>query len=261
MNTYLNNLFNLENKSVVITGSGGHLCSEMARTFAYANCQSITLIDLRLHKAEAVKKELNDFGYTNVIALEADVAKRNDMIACLESVLSKFNKVDVLVNGAGTNCSTPFFELTEEEWDSVMNSQLKGTFFGCQIFGAHMVSRGKGSIINVSSASADPPLSKAFPYSAAKAGIKNLTKNLAREWANKGVRVNAIRPGFFPTDWNLKNFITPEREAAILNHTPMGRFGKPSELNGAILWLASDAATFVTGSEVFVDGGFACMTI
>ena len=118
-----------------------------------------------------------------------------------------------------------------------------------------------GSIINISSASAGPPLSKAFAYSVSKAGIRNLTQNLGREWGQQGVRVNAIRPGFFPTEWNRKNFITPEREKSILSHTPMARFGQPNELVGATLWLASDASSFVTGSEVSVDGGFSCMTI
>ena len=130
-----------------------------------------------------------------------------------------------------------------------------------QVIGEHMLKNGKGSIINISSASAGPPLSKAFTYSIAKAGIKNLTQNLAREWGTKGVRVNAIRPGFFPTDWNLKNFIDDKRKKEILGHTPMNRFGNPDELTGAILWLSSDAASFVTGSEVSVDGGFSCMTI
>ena len=118
-----------------------------------------------------------------------------------------------------------------------------------------------GSIINISSASADPALSKAFAYSAAKAGIKNLTQNLGREWGKSGVRVNAIRPGFFPTEWNRKNFITPDREKAILNHTPMGRFGNTKELIGAAIYLASSASSFVTGSELVVDGGFSAMTI
>ena len=118
-----------------------------------------------------------------------------------------------------------------------------------------------GSIINISSASADPALSKAFAYSAAKAGIRNLTQNLGREWGGKGVRVNAIRPGFFPTEWNRKNFITPERENSILAHTPMKRFGEPSELIGAAIYLASTASSFVTGSELIVDGGFSAMTI
>jgi NAD(P)-dependent dehydrogenase (short-subunit alcohol dehydrogenase family) len=131
----------------------------------------------------------------------------------------------------------------------------------CQVFGRHMVDRGSGSIINISSASSGPPLSKAFTYSVAKAGVKNLTQNLAREWGTLGVRVNALRPGFFPTEWSKKNFITPDREAAILGHTGMRRYGDPRELCGAVLWLFSDAASFVTGAEIAVDGGFTAMTI
>ena len=119
----------------------------------------------------------------------------------------------------------------------------------------------EGSIIDISSASAGPPLSRAFVYSFSKAGIKNLTQNLGREWAQNGIRVNAIRPGFFPTEWNKKNFITKDRENSILNHTPMNRYGEVSELVGAIIYLASDASSFVTGSELFVDGGFSCMTV
>ena len=124
-----------------------------------------------------------------------------------------------------------------------------------------MVSQNQGSIINISSASADPPLSRAFTYSVAKAGVKNLTQNLAREWGTQGIRVNALRPGFFPTEWSMKHFITAEREVSILGHTPMNRYGKPSELIGAVLWMFSDAATFVTGAEIEVDGGFTAMTI
>ena len=142
-----------------------------------------------------------------------------------------------------------------------MNSQITSTLLGCQVFGAHMLEQGKGSIINISSASAGPPLSKAFTYSVAKAGIVNLTQNLGREWGTQGVRVNAIRPGFFPTEWNRKNFITPDREAAILGHTPMQRYGEVDELIGAAIYLASDASSFVTGAELAVDGGYSAMTI
>ena len=132
---------------------------------------------------------------------------------------------------------------------------------GCQVFGGHMLEAGKGSIVTISSASSGPPLSKAFTYSVAKAAVKNLTQNVAREWATRNVRVNALRPGFFPTEWSMKHFITPEREAAILGHTAMQRYGQPSELVGAVLWLLSDASSFVTGAEIPVDGGFTAMTI
>ena len=219
------------------------------------------ILDLRLEKAKAVENELRAMGYDKVISIAMDASKKQEHLNALDQLLSAYGQVDILVNGAGINGPTPFLELSLEEWHAILDSQLTATFLGCQVFGGYMVEQGRGSIINISSASAGPPLSKAFTYSVAKAGIKNLTQNLGREWGVKGVRVNALRPGFFPTDWNRKNFITPEREAAILAHTPMARYGHPSELIGAVLWLASDASRFVTGSEVAVDGGFSCMSI
>jgi len=260
MNNYISKLFNLEGKVVAITGAGGHLCSEMVRGFSRAGCL-VAALDLRLEKVISVASELEKEGFDQVLPFEIDVAKKEQHISALEAILEKFGHIDILINGAGINGPTPFFELSLEEWHSILDSQLTGTFLGCQVFGEYMVNRGVGSIINISSASAGPPLSKAFTYSIAKAGILNLTQNLGREWGTKGVRVNALRPGFLPTDWNRKNFITPEREKAILGHTPMARYGHPNELLGATLWLASDAASFVTGAEVAVDGGFSCMTI
>jgi NAD(P)-dependent dehydrogenase (short-subunit alcohol dehydrogenase family) len=257
---YLEALFNLSEKVAVVIGGGGHLCSEMARGFARAGC-AVAVVDLRLEKAKAIEDELRGCGFERVMSAAMDAAKKPDHVKVLEQVLSSFGRIDILVNGAGINGPTPFLDIGLEEWQTILDSQITATFLGCQVFGAHMVGQARGSIINISSASAGPPLSKAFTYSVAKAGIKNLTQNLGREWGEKGVRVNALRPGFFPTDWNRKNFITPQREAAILGHTPMARFGEPQELLGAALWLASDAASFVTGAEIAVDGGFSCMSI
>ena len=260
MNTFLNELFNLDGKVAVVTGAGGHLCSEMARAYAKSGC-AVAVLDLRLEKAQAVEAELRAAGHEQVMSLAVDVAKKEQHVDALEKILARFGKVDILVNGAGINGPTPFLDIKLEEWHAILDSQLTGTFLGCQVFGGYMVEQGKGAILNISSASAGPPLSKAFTYSVAKAGILNLTQNLGREWGTKGVRVNALRPGFLPTEWNRKNFITPQREAAILGHTPMARFGEPGELVGAVLWLSSDAASFVTGAEIAVDGGFSCMTI
>ena len=260
MKAYLDQLFNLNGKVVAITGAGGFLCSEMIRGFASTGC-AVAILDIRIEKALSLEAELKSSGFNDAISIPINVAERQDHISALELIIKRFGRVDVLINGAGINSPTPFLAISVEEWNSVLDSQLTGTFLGCQVFGEYMLSVGKGSIVNISSASAGPPLSKAFSYSVAKAGILNLTQNLGREWGKQGVRVNALRPGFFPTEWNRKNFITPEREAAILNHTPMGRYGDPSELLGAVLWLASDASSFVTGSEVAVDGGFSCMTI
>ena len=257
--TYIDKLFNLYGKVIVITGSAGFLCSEMALGFHRAGC-SVALLDLDFAKAEEVAEKIRD-EEGKVIAIKLDVSQKQDFERCLEKILNEFGIVDVLINGAGINAPTPFLEIEEEEWDRILAVQLKGTMFGCQVFGEQMLKQGSGSIINISSASAGPPLSKAFTYSVAKAGIKNLTQNIAREWADKGVRVNALRPGFFPTEWSKEKFITPERKQAILGHTPMTRYGSPNELVGAVLWLASNAASFVTGAEIAVDGGFSAMTI
>ena len=257
--TYIDKLFNLDCKVAVVIGAGGHLCSEMARGFANAGC-AVILLDANISGAEDVASKIRDDG-GRALALKMDVSQKQDFERCLKKILNEFDRVDVLINGAGINAPTPFLEIKEDEWDHILAVNLKGTLFGCQVFGRQMLEQGSGSIINISSASAGPPLSKAFTYSVSKAGISNLTQNLAREWATQGVRVNTLRPGFFPTDWNKEHFITPEREQAILGHTPMARYGKPNELVGAVLWLASDAASFVTGAEIVVDGGFSAMTI
>ena len=167
--------------------------------------------------------------------------------------------MDILVNGAGVNSPTPFFDIAEEEFDKIIAVNLKGLMLACQIFGRHMAERGSGSIINIGSASGLLPLSRVFTYSASKAAVHNLSKNLAREWAAKGVRVNVLVPGFFPAEQNRK-VLTPERIASIKAQTPMKRFGEAHELVGAALLLASDAGGFITGTELVVDGGFAAFS-
>jgi len=259
MSNYLNDLFRLKGKKAAITGGGGYLCGEMARGLGKAEV-SVAVLDKRKEKADAVSKQINTAGGQS-FAAAVDVTIKSDCEKVFDTVMKEFGRIDILINGAGMNAPTPFFEIPLEEWHAVLDCHATGTFLMCQIFGKHMVEEKNGSIINLSSASSGPPLSKAFTYSVAKAGIKNLTQNLAREWAPHNVRVNALRPGFFPTEWSQKNFITPEREKAILGHTPMGRYGSPKELLGAVLWLSSDAAGFVTGAEITVDGGFTCMTI
>lgn len=259
MSNYLEKLFNLQGKIAAVTGGGGHLCGEMARSLAKVGVK-VAVLDMRVEKAEKVAKEIVDGGGI-AVGLQLDVTKKGNHSDVLKKILDLFGGVEILINGAGTNAPTPFLEIPLEEWNGILASQITGTMLGCQVFGGYMTEQKKGSIINISSASAGPPLSKAFTYSVAKAGIKNLTQNLAREWATLGVRVNSLRPGFFPTEWSMKKFITKEREASILSHTAMKRFGQPSELAGAVLWLASDASDFVTGAEITVDGGFSCMTI
>lgn len=256
---YLSEMFRLEGKVAAITGAGGFLCSEMARSLARTGVK-VAVLDRDEKNISAITSEIRAAGGTaNSYLLE--VTDKENFESVLSEILRDFGDVDILINGAGINAPTPFFDITIEEWHAILDVHLAGTLFGCQVFGKHMVQEKKGSIINISSASAGPPLSKAFTYSVAKAGIRNLSQNLAREWAPYNVRVNALRPGFFPTEWSKKHFIDEERNRAILGHTPMKRYGKPEELCGAVLWLSSEAATFVTGAEITVDGGFTAMTI
>jgi NAD(P)-dependent dehydrogenase (short-subunit alcohol dehydrogenase family) len=158
------------------------------------------------------------------------------------------------------NSPTPFFDIAEEEMDKILTVNLKGLMIACQIFGKHMVEKNSGSIINIGSASGLNPLSRVFTYSASKAAVHNISKNLAREWATQGVRVNILVPGFFPAEQNRK-VLNPERVAQIMAKTPMKRFGEAHELVGAALLLAADAGSFITGTELVVDGGFDAMTI
>ena len=259
MADYLTTLFGLESKVVALTGAGGHLIGEMARALGGAGMR-VAVLDANLEQARRVAAEIHAAG-GEAIAEQLDVRSKTDHERVLATIVEKFGGLDCAVLGAGINAPTPFLDISVEEWNNILAVQLTGTMLGLQVFGAQMLSRHKGSIVTISSASAGPPLSKAFTYSVAKAAVKNLTQNVAREWATSNVRVNALRPGFFPTEWSMKHFITPEREAAILGHTAMKRYGQPQELVGAVLWLLSDAAGFVTGAEIAVDGGFSAMTI
>ena len=177
-------------------------------------------------------------------------------------VVKEFDSVDVIINAPGINSATPFFEISDEEYEKIMSVNLKSIYLSCQIFGKKMIEQGNGgSIINISSVSSGPPLSRVFTYSLSKAGVNNITQYLSKEWAAHNIRVNAIAPGFFPAEQNRK-ILTKERVASIFNHTPMNRFGDPEELIGATIWLASEkASSFVTGAVIRVDGGYTAMTI
>lgn len=258
--SYLDELFGLANKTAVIIGGGGVLAGAMAEGLARAGA-NLAIVDIQLAAAQHRADQLAQFeGKT--LALAADASKKPDLETVAQEIVSSLGQVDILINAPGINSMTPFFEITEAEWDKILNVNLKSMFFACQVFGQRMIEQGTGgSIINISSASSGPPLSKVFTYSISKAGVNNLTQYLAREWAPYRIRVNAIAPGFFPAEQN-RRILTEDRVARIFHHTPMARFGDPTELIGAVLWLASErASSFVTGAIVRVDGGFSAMTI
>ena len=259
-NPFIQNMFSLEGKTAVVVGGGGVLAGEMAMGFANAGA-NLVIADLKEENAEKQAASIRAIGRKS-IAVQADVSHKTDIHRILEKTVAEFGGVDILLNAAGINSSTPFFDIEESEWTRIMDVNLRSVFLACQVIGKAMVDAGKGgSIINISSASSDPPLSRVFTYSVSKGGVNQITKFLAREFAEANVRVNAILPGFFPAEQNRK-ILTEERVASILGHTPMRRFGASSELVGAAIYLASDkASSFVTGSIVRVDGGFGAMTI
>lgn len=253
-------LFSLNGKVAAVVGGGGVLAGEMAKGLAQAGAD-IAILDFNLDAAKAKAAEIEALGRRS-IGVKVDATKKADLQAALDEIIAKLGRVDILINAAGINSGTPFLEISEDEWHRIIDVDLKSVFLACQVFGAHMTQPGRGgSIINISSASSDPPLSKVFTYSVAKGGVNQVTKFLAREWATQGVRVNAVLPGFFPAEQNRK-LLTDERVAKIMGHTPMNRFGEASELVGATVFLASDrASSFVTGAIIRVDGGYGAMTI
>ena len=257
--TYLEEMFNLDGRRAAVIGGGGVLAGVMSTALARAGAR-VAVLDLNPAAAEGRAGEIRQRG-GEALALKVDVAQRADLQAASAAIDNAWGGTDILINAPGLNSGTPFFEITDEEWDRLIAVNLKGVFLACQVFGKGMVERRRGSIINISSASSGPPLSKVFTYSVAKGGVNQVTQFLAREWATAGVRVNALVPGFFPAEQN-RRLLTPERTAQIMAHTPMKRFGEPEELLGAVLWLASDRASgFVTGALVRVDGGYLAMTI
>lgn len=258
--TYLYDLFGLTGKVAVVIGGTGELCGAIAESLALAGAE-VVLVGRSAEKAKVRLDRITSAGGRGWFH-PAEATSKEELKRLLEAVVSRSGKVDIVINGAGTNSPTPFFDIPEEEFDRILSVNLKSVFLGCQVFGKYLVERGQGgSIINIGSMSGLVPLSRVFTYSATKAAVHNLSKNLAREWAPHRVRVNTLVPGFFPAEQNRKVW-TPERVANILAHTPMGRFGEAKELVAAVLLLASDVGgSFITGSEMTVDGGFNSMSI
>jgi NAD(P)-dependent dehydrogenase (short-subunit alcohol dehydrogenase family) len=255
-----NGLFSLDGDVAVVIGGGGVLAGAMADGLAHAGAR-VAVVGRTQEHADARSVAIVAQG-GEAIGIQCDATRKADLERSLAAVLQRFGQVDILLNAAGVNSTTPFFDISEEEWGRILDIDLKSVFLACQVFGKAMVEAGRGgSVINITSASSGPPLSKVFTYGIAKAGVNQITQFLAREWAPHNIRVNAILPGFFPAQQNRK-VLTPERVASILSHTPMKRFGEPSELIGAAVYLASRrASSFVTGSVVRVDGGFLAMTL
>jgi NAD(P)-dependent dehydrogenase (short-subunit alcohol dehydrogenase family) len=257
---FMSDLFDLSGKTAVIIGGNSTLGSSMAVGLAKQGAK-VAIVGRNLEKAEKVAQLVEETG-GGAKAFQADVTSKDSIQTAANEIESWQGGWDILLNAPGKNSATPFFELEMNEWDDIMDVNLKGLVLTCQIFAKKMIDNGRvGSIINISSVTSTTPLSKVFTYSASKAGVNSVTKFLAREFAPHNIRVNAIIPGFFPAEQNRK-ILSKERVEDIMRHTPMKRFGDPEELQGAAVWLASDRASgYVTGSLITVDGGFGAMTI
>lgn len=268
------NLFDLSGKVAVLTGAGGVLIGAMARELA-ARGVRVAALDLSLELAERTADEIRQAG-GEALAVQANVLEPASLKAAAGAVVARWGRVDVLINGAGGNRKDAtvspdlaFFDLPPEALRFVMDLNLLGTILPSQVFGRLMAERREGVIVNISSMSANRALTRVLGYSAAKAAVNNFTQWLAVHLAQDcapGLRVNAIAPGFFETAQNKfllrdeKTGELTERGRKIIDHTPMGRFGVPADLLGALVWLLSPSASFVTGIVVPVDGGFSAFS-
>lgn len=252
-------LFDLTGSRAAVVGGTGVLGGRFARCLAAAGAE-VAVLGRSVMRGEAVVQEIVLAG-GDAKFLHVDVQDRGTIEVAAEA-LATSGGLDVLVNAPGVNCATPFAELDDEEWNQVLDVNLTSAFRTIQVFADQMRDRPLGaSIINISSASAGPPLSRVLAYGVAKAGLNNATQYLARELAPSRIRVNALIPGFFPAEQN-RALLTAQRVEEIERHTPMRRLGSPHELDGALLWLAAPRASgFVTGALIKVDGGFSAMTI
>ncbi len=270
----MSKLFCIKDKRVVITGGAGILCGEMAKALAREGAK-ICIVDYDVIRAHEVCKAIEAEGGL-AIPVQASVLDKKQIEEALNCAQETLGGIDVLINGAGGNkkeatCAPPteFFDLPGEAFRAVFDLNCLGTILPSQVFGKVMARQGSGVIINISSMNAFRPLTNIAGYSAAKAAVSNFTQWLATYMAQRhstNIRVNAIAPGFFLTQQNQfllmqenGKDLTP-RGQTIINHTPMGRFGVPDDLVGALIWLISDAARFVTGIVVPVDGGFSAFS-
>ena len=255
--------FRLDGRVAVVIGGTGTLCGRMAGALAGAGACAV-IVGRDASKGEVAAARLRAEG-GDVLFERCDAVDRGEITRLVGRVLDAHGRVDVLVNGAGVNAATPFLDIGDDELERIVAVNQLAVVRACQEFGRYFVDRatshGVGaSIINVGSASGVTPLSRVFTYSMTKAAVHNLTRNLAREWGPLAIRCNVLVPGFFPAEQN-RAVLTPERVRSIVAHTPLGRFGEPDELAGAVLLLAGDAGRFITGTELVVDGGFGAMTI
>lgn len=246
-------LFNLKGKNGYVTGGARGIGRSIATGLLEAGAR-VAIVDIDFEEAQKTAQELTSRGYES-FAIHADVTQKEQVHAMVEEIINRWSRLDIAVNNAGKCVNVPAEQMTEEQWDTVIDLNLKGVFLSAQAAGKVMIKQRSGSIINIASMSArivNHPQPQ-VAYNASKSGVIQLTKSLAVEWAPYGVRVNSISPGYTETELVMK---MKELHSRWIEMTPMKRLARPEEIKGAAVYLASEAASFVTGSDLVVDGGF-----
>ena len=254
---YLKSLFGMDGEVAVIIGGAGELGGALSAGLGQAGAH-IVVADVGEDACKSRVEKLQDIR-VKASCCTVNITERDSIKQLLAESLKITGKVDMLVNCAGINVGTPFLEVDPNQWDKIFAINLKGTMETCQVFIESMLTNPEGgAILNIGSVNSDRPLSRVFAYAASKAGVVNLTQNIAQEFAAQKIRVNSICPGFFPAEQNRK-LLDEKRIENIMNGTPMHRYGSPDELVGAaLLLLSKKAGSYITGSTVYVDGGFTC---
>ncbi len=246
--------FDLTGKVAVVVGGTSGIGRAITCGLAEAGAD-IVPTSRRREEVEATAVDVESRG-RKAVRVTSDVTDLASLEAALAATLKQLGRVDILVNCAGRTKRQPTLEVSEEDWNAILDTNLTGTLRACRVFGRHMLERGSGRIVNIASLSTFVALFEVAAYSASKAAVASLTKSLALEWGPRGVNVNAIAPGVFPTPLNKSLLEGTPRGQEFLTRTPLKRFGRTEELAGAAVFLASDAASFVNGEVVSVDGGF-----
>jgi NAD(P)-dependent dehydrogenase (short-subunit alcohol dehydrogenase family) len=247
-------IFDLTGKTAMITGSTKGLGEVAAVALAKAGAD-IAVCGRNRENLEKVSTSIKDLGGDSA-GFYLDVTSQQSVQEGVDQILKHFGKIDILVNNAGVNHRVPVLEFTEEAWDFVIDTNLKGYFLVAQAVVPQMIERGYGKVINVSSIFGLTPLPDQLAYSASKGGVNQLTRVMALEWAKKGIRVNAVAPTYFETELVTQIRNDPERFKFINERTPMGRWGQPEEMEGIVIFLAAPASDFITGQIIYIDGGW-----
>jgi NAD(P)-dependent dehydrogenase (short-subunit alcohol dehydrogenase family) len=253
----MSTLFDLTGQVALVTGASRGFGRSIAGALAGAGAD-LVLTSRTLKDVEAVAGELASAG-RKILPLQADVTQVEDVEEAVRRAVATLGRIDVLINNAGINIRKPALELTETDWDQTLDTNVKGCFRVAKAVGRHMVARQKGCIVNIASMLASVTLPERAAYASSKGGLVQMTRTLAVEWAPYNVRVNAICPGPFLTDLNRVILNDPEKVKFFMDRMPMKRFGKPEELHGAAIFLASEASSFITGTTIYVDGGWTAL--